>query len=472
MRAVAVLLLAANCAWTEAWTSFRGPNVSGVADSDGIPVDLGPDTNVIWKIPAPAGTSSPVLTADRIYLSAWEPGQLLTLAIDRNTGRVLWKRDIPQHREEPRHKLNSPASSTPVTDGVNVFVFFGDFGLVAYRQDGTELWRRPMGPFSNLHGMAASPVLAGDRLLLVCDQDTDSFVAAYDKRTGQQLWRTPRPQVVHGFSTPTLFRPGGGELQLVVSGSYLLMSYSVASGEELWRVRGLTWQVKTSAVHDGEVIYATGWAPGADPGQSKPVPPFEEVLKEADADGDGRLAPDEVPLKWRHTGSWRAIDLNDDGYLDSREWGFYRARREARNMTIAVRPGNARGDLTDTHVLWRNERWTPQVSSPLLLEGILYTIKDGGILTSMDAKTGEVYKTTRLNGAIDAYYSSPVAAGGRLYLLSEKGKLVVVQAGAQWELLRVNDLDDFGYATPAISRGRLYVRTGGTLYCFGRATSD
>jgi outer membrane protein assembly factor BamB len=466
MRAAALFVFLLTTASGENWTSFRGPNGSGVS-SEAAPVEIGPDKNVVWKIPVPAGTSSPVLTADRIFLTAWEPGKLVTLALHRETGRLLWRREIPQPREEQRHNLNSPASSTPVTDGVNVYVFFGDFGLAAYGPDGKELWLRPMGPFANLHGMGASPVLAGNRLLLVCDQDTDSYAIAVDKRTGETLWKIERPQVVHGFSTPTLFEPDGGELQLIVPGSYQLLAYSVATGKELWSVRGLTWQMKTTAVVDGGTILASGWAPGADPGQRKPVPAFEEVLKEGDTDGDGKLSPEEVPPRWRHTGSWRAIDLNDDGFLDAREWGFYRARREAQNLTLAVRPGTARGDLTESHVLWRNERWVPQVSSPLVLDGILYTIKDGGILTSMNAATGETHKTARLNGAIDAYYSSPVAAGGLLYVGSEKGKLAVVRAGAEWELVRVNDMEEPVYATPAVSGGRIYLRTASRLYCFG-----
>ena len=450
------------------WPGFRGPNAAGVdAESHGLPAEIAPDRNVIWKIALPAGSSSPVLTRERLYITGTETGKLITLALDRATGRILWRRELDAPRNEVRHKLNNAASATPVTDGVNVYSFFADFGLVAYGADGNELWRLPLGPFTNLHGMGSSPVLAGDRLFLVCDQDVGSFLLALDKRTGKQLWRVERPAVVHGFATPTLL----GDDQLVVPGSYLLASYAVKTGAELWSVRGLTWQIKNTAVAAaGGTIFVTGWAPGADAGQSLPLPPFETAAAEIDANHNGRLEAAELnPSPYKHGGSWRAIDLDADGAIDKREWGFYRGRRAARNLTMAVRPGHARGDLTDTHVLWRNEKSVPQVSSPLLYDGVLYTVKDGGILTSLDPKTGEILKTARLPGAIDAYYSSPVAADGKLYLAGEKGSVSVVKAGAQWEPLHVAAFDDGIYATPAINAGRIFLRTTEMLFCFGKA---
>jgi outer membrane protein assembly factor BamB len=448
------------------WPGFRGQNGAGVdAGSKGLPAEIAPDKNVIWKAALPGGSSSPVLTRDRLYITAWESGKLLTIAMDRATGRVLWRRELEPVRNEARHNLNNPASATPVTDGTNVYSFFSDFGLVAYGPDGNELWRVPLGPFSNLHGMGASPILAGNRLILLCDQDVGAYLLAVDKRTGKQLWKVDRPSVVHGFATPTLL----DERQIIVPGSYLLMSYSVETGQELWSVRGLTWQIKNTAVAgpDG-TIYVTGWAPGADAGESKPLPPFETVAAEIDANKNAVLEAAELnPSPYKHGGSWRAIDLDDSGAIDKREWGFYRGRRAARNVTLAVKPGDARGDLTDTHVLWRNEKFVPQVSSPLLYQGVLYTIKDGGILASLDPKTGAVHKSGRIPGAIDAYYSSPVAADGKLYIASEKGKVSVIKAGPEWEALQVTDFDEGIYATPAIDQGRIYLRTASTLYCFG-----
>jgi outer membrane protein assembly factor BamB len=453
------------------WSSFRGPNGSGVAVATGIPSAFGPAKNVVWRTAVPPGSGSPVLTDDSVFLSGAENEQLITLKINRLTGRVEWRRAVPQSRAENRHKLNNPASPTPVTDGVNVYTFFSDFGLISYGPDGNERWRRPLGPFSNFHGMGASPILAGDKLILVCDQDSESFVLAIDKNTGRQIWKTARPSVVHGFATASLFRAPNGEEQVIVPGSYLLASYALKDGKELWTVRGLSWQIKATAVTDSDTIYATGWAPGADPGQAKPLPAFSGALKEADANNDGLLSNAELPPPFKHGGSWSAIDLNNDGLLDAREWGFYRGRREANNVTLAVKPGDARGDITDTHIAWKHQRMVPEVPSPLLHNGILYTVKTGGIFTAMLAGTGELKKSARVPGAIDGYYASPIAADGKIFLFSEQGKAAVLKPGAEWEVLQVNDFDEPIYATPAIADKRMYIRTASAIYAIGTAAA-
>ena len=444
------------------WSSFRGPNGSGVADTTGIPNEFSPTKNVVWRTAVPPGSGSPVLTNDALFLTAAANAQLITLKINRQTGQIEWRRTIPQSRAENRHKLNNPASPSPVTDGANVYAFFSDFGLISYGPDGNERWRLPLPPFANFHGMGSSPILAGDKLILVCDQDSESFLIAIDKNTGKQIWKAARPSVVHGFATPSLYRD-----QVIVPGSYLLASYALKDGTELWTVRGLSWQIKATAVVDGDTIYATGWAPGADPGQAKPLPGFNEAIKIADANNDGKLANAELPPAFKHGGSWSAIDLNNDGVLDAREWGFYRGRREANNVTIAVKPGNARGDITDTHVVWKHQRMVPEVPSPLLLNGILYTIKTGGIFTAMLAATGALKKSARVQGAIDGYYASPIAADGKIFLFSEQGKAAVLKPGAEWELLHVNDFDEPIYATPAIAAGRMYIRTASALFAIG-----
>src|SRR5262245_12190416 len=450
------------------WSSFRGPNGSGIAETTGLPTKFGPQLNVAWKTTVPAGVSSPVLTQDRIFLTGFGDGRLLTICLNRATGRLLWRREISPARSELLHKLNSPASATPVTDGEYVYVFFGDFGLISYGKEGNERWRMPLGPFTNLHGMGTSPILVEDKLILLCDQDKDSYLLAVAKDTGKVIWKTDRQEAVHGFATATVFRPDGGAAQLIVPGSYMLTSYLPTTGEKVWWVRGLSWQVKASAVVTSNTVFATGWAPGADEGEREALPAFEEVIREADKDHDNRLSPDEVPEPLKHRGSWNAIDLQRDGFLDARDWSFYRARRSAHNVTIAIRPGKATGDLTDTHVLWRYERSVPQVSSPLLYQGGFYTIKDGGILTSLAPETGEVLKQGRLQNAVDSYYASPVAADNKIFLVSETGKVSVVKPGRDWELLMVNDLDEPCYATPAIADSRIYLRTQTTLYCFGQ----
>ena len=394
------------------------------------------------------------------------------MALNRDTGQIAWRREIERPRQEKLHNLNHPTAPSPASDGRNVFVFFGDFGLISYTPDGAERWRMTLGPFSNFHGMGASPIVEGDKLILLCDQDEGSFLMAVHKDTGKLLWRTERAEVVHGFATPTIFRPKDAPLQIIAPGSYRLDSYAAATGKLLWTVRGLTWQVKPSAIVDGDTVYATGWAPGADSGQRAQLPEFSEVLKEADANHDGKLSQSEVPVKWKHSGSWDAIDLNHDGFLDDREWAFYKSRRAAENWTIAVKPKGRTGDITEAAVLWRFDRSVPQVSSPLLLDGLLYTIKDGGVLTALDAVSGAVVKQGRIKEGIDAYYASPMAASGYIYLASENGKITVMKPGREWEVVASNNLNEPVYASPVADQGRLYIRTASALYCFGKVSPN
>ncbi|MCP5117367.1 MAG: PQQ-binding-like beta-propeller repeat protein [bacterium] len=180
------------------WPQFRGPNAAGVSGETNLPVEFGPETNVVWKTEVPPGWSSPAVAGERVFLTGMEDEKLFTFALDRATGRILWRREAPRPRRQVMHDTNSPAAATPVSDGVNVFSFFPDFGLLAYGGDGNELWRIPLGPFNNPFGHGSSPVLAGDTLLMVCDQDANSFMLAIDKATGRVKWRKERPLAQRG----------------------------------------------------------------------------------------------------------------------------------------------------------------------------------------------------------------------------------------------------------------------------------
>jgi len=146
----------------EDWPQFRGTGGTGVSASKNLPTHFGPEKNVIWQTALPPGHSSPVLVGNSIFLTAFEGEKLLTFRLDRLSGKILWRREAPRDRTEPRQQTNTPASPTPVTDGKRVYVFFGDFGLLAYDLDGTEAWRLPMGPFNNVNGHGSSPILAGN----------------------------------------------------------------------------------------------------------------------------------------------------------------------------------------------------------------------------------------------------------------------------------------------------------------------
>ncbi|MCW5982034.1 MAG: PQQ-binding-like beta-propeller repeat protein [Bryobacteraceae bacterium] len=448
------------------WPQFRGPNASGVSGETSLPVEFGPDRNVIWKTATPPGHSSPAVAGDRVFITAMEDEKLFTLALDRASGRIAWRREAPRPRRQEMQPTNHPAAATPATDGRNVYAFFQDFGLLAYGPDGEELWRMPLGPFNNPFGHGSSPVLSGDMLLMQCDQDAGSFLLAIDKRSGRVKWRTERPHAQRGYATPVLYRPPEGKLQALVAGSYRLSGYDLATGEELWWVRRLPWQVKPTPVIAGDVVYFVTYSGESDPGQQEVIPPFEEALAQLDRDKDGRLSKDEIVDERAKNRFDDYLDLDNTGFLEERDWEQFRERRAGENALRAYRLGGE-GDVTESHFLWKNARSLPNVPSPLVYRGVLYTLKEGGIFTSFDVKTGEILKQARLAGALGAYYSSPVAADGKIYAISDEGNATVLRAGEQWAPIALNKLGSVCKATPAIAGGRLYVRTHDAVYCFG-----
>ena len=449
------------------WPQFRGPNASGVSDTAGLPTEFGPAKNVIWKTSLPAGHSSPVLSKDRIFLTGFDAEHLYVITLDRATGKVLWRREVPRDRKQELHKSNSPASPSVATDGRNAYAFFTDFGLISYGPDGEERWRLPLGPFHNPFGMGASPVLANGKLIQACDSESGSFVVAVSQKDGRVAWRVERPDMTRGFSTPVLYQPESGNLQAVIAGTNKLIGYDVETGKEVWWVRGLTWQLKPTPVISGQIAYVLGWAGGADQGNQEAIPTYEEILKQWDANHDGKLSMSEIAAS-RYKSEASESDYNKDGILDTREWEKFREKRSVINSVMAVRLGGS-GDMTDKNILWRYYKSLPNVPSPLLYQNVLYLMKEGGILTALNPETGALLKQGRLRGAIDFYYSSPVGADGKIFTASEGGHISVVKAGREWEVMALNDMDDEVFATPAPVDGRLYVRTRSALYCFGNA---
>jgi outer membrane protein assembly factor BamB len=448
------------------WPQFRGPNGSGLCPSCGQPpIEFGPQKNVLWKTEMPEGKSSPVLAGDLIFLTGSEGDDLITLCLSRTTGKVQWRRSVRAPKREAQHALNHRAAPTAVTAGKSVFVFFADFGLVAYDFEGKQQWQLPLGPFNSQHGIVASPVYADGRVILVFDQDTDAYMIAVDADSGKIAWKTPR-NVINGYSTPIIYRPSGGRVQVIAPGSYQLTAYAIADGEPLWFVRGLTCQPKSAPTIAGDIVYFSGWTPGNDVGEQVELPPFAEVIVAADANHDGKLAQPELPQPWQPTGTWRAIDLDRDGFMNEREWTFFRTRRASRNGLLAVKLGGS-GDVTDTHVLWRYEKSLPDVPTPLVYNNVVFLFRSGGIVTSLDAQTGKVLKQARLTGAIEDYYASPIGVDGKIYIASEHGKVAVLRAAGDWEILAINEFDSDIYATPALDAGQMYIRTRNALYAIG-----
>ena len=443
------------------WPRFRGPNGAGVSPDRGLPGELDPETNALWSVGMPRGNSSPVVVGGRVFLTAHEGEERLTLCLDAATGEEIWRRAITRVRGETFHRLNGPATPTPTTDGHDVFVFFAEFGLVSYDPEGKERWRSPLGPFASVQGLAASPVFVDGRVVLFVDTPEEAYLSAFDADTGQQVWRTPRPTGVLGsYATPTLWVPEAGPTQIVVAGAMELTGYEAQTGRRLWWVHDLTRFPTSPPFVVGDAVYTVepadaGW------------PPFAETLAQLDKNSDGEIAVAEAgeDLIWAR--SLIGIDRNignDDGIVSREEYA--RASDDVVGGGLARTRVDGTGDVSATHVVWRHTRGMPSLGGALLYEGVLYVVRNA-IVSAFDPETGALLRRERIRAAIGDYYASPVAGDGKIYLASLDGKVTVLRASADWEVLSTADLGEQLIATPAIADGRVYVRTEETLYCFG-----
>ena len=474
MTNLLLALLLATFVSGEEWSQFRGPNGTGVSATTNLPETFGPAKNVLWKTELPAGHSSPVLTKDHVFVTAHDKDKLYVICLDRSTGKILWQKEVPRSRTGRLQNVNGPASPSPVTDGANVYVFFQDFGMVSFDANGNERWNLPLGPFNMFYGFGASPILVDDKVILPVDQDfPSSYLIAVDKNTGKVRWKVERPVVVSGYSTPIVYQPKQGPKQIVVPESFQLSAYSVVDGKRVWWVHGLACEMKSIASQDGEYLYINGWGfPQNQPGRQIPTIPFDEALKRYDKDNDKQITKAEAvgnePMDKILNAAFEAFDMDRNEKLDAKDWEVFRAMMSAENGLLAIKMGGE-GDQTANAIRWRYQKPVPQVPSTLLYKGVLYMINDSGILISFDPATGNVIKQGRLQCAIDKYFSSPVAADDKVFLIGQGGQVSVLKAAGEWEVLAVNELDDECYATPAISDGRIYIRTRSALYAFGKS---
>jgi outer membrane protein assembly factor BamB len=415
----------------ERWPGWRGDG-QGVARNARVPLEWSQAKNVLWSTKIPGrGHSSPIVWGDRIFLTTAIEGELVPgakavthvaegkefvhpdatgadrrhafqlLSVDARDGRVLWERTVWEGTPaDSRHKKASFASPTAVTDGERVYAYFGSEGLYAYDLEGKRVWAFDPGVVATMGvGVGTSPVLYRDLVILVCDEDNGekSYVVGLDRRTGREVWRTPRTIEV-SWATPVVVSSAGRD-ELVTSGNQLIVAYDPATGRELWRMKGLESNaIATPLVGEGVVVLSSGF-----------------------------------PSK----------------------------------ISVAVRPGGS-GDVTDgPQVLWRYGKGSAYVPSPILYEGHVYLVTDKGLMTCLDAKTGEVRYEGARPPVPASVMASPVAADGHLFLMTQDGDTIVVKAGPSYEVVARNPLGEPISASAALAGGRLYIRGDTHLFAIG-----
>lgn len=476
----ALSLCAVLSAQTEQWSQFRGPGSRGIAVSDAaLPTEFGLEQNLIWKLPVGPGHSSPCIWGGRIFLTTSEGETVELLCIDRKTGEILWRRSHQGQAEKRLHRVNSAATPTPTADGERVYAYFGSVGMVCYDFEGEELWRREIQDQKNIYGTATSPILAGGSLIICRDTNGESFLESIEPSTGKTRWHVDRTGFPSGWSTPVLWEHEGIK-ELLVYGAFRLSSYDLADGHERWSVPGLADEPAITPVTGEGLVFVSSYNMNTNP-EVVGLPEFETLLADYDMDGDELLTREEVlpnksilsrmdadgegdhPLR----GFFRFLDANRDEHLDAKEWQkmiAWLGNFEHANALLAIRPGD--GDERDAEIAWQFPRGVPECPSPLYHDGLVYIVKNGGMISCLEAESGQLEYQGRI-GARGPRYSSPVYGDGKIYAASARGVVSVIAAGDELLVLAQNDLGERIMATPAIVNGHIYLRTEEHLFAFG-----
>ncbi len=415
--ALAAACIAVSPCFGENWPGFRGPTGQGISHEKNLPLTWSLHENLAWRTQVPgAGWSSPIVWEDRVFVtSASVDGTSChVLCFDAANGNVVWDKEAFRQAESHKMAENSHATPTPVTDGKLVYAAFNGGRIVAVDFKGNVAWGWRDNQFVSKHGLAASPILNRDKLIMPFDGNgpgdinkigfltawDGAFIAALDTRTGQEKWRGKRGLSRQAHVTPMIIEVNGRP-QLVSGAGDVVQGFDPNSGERLWTVRSLGEGVVPSIVYGEGLIFTSS-------GYGSP--------------------------------SIRAI--RPDGH----------------------------DNATATHIVWESSADVPLLPSFLYTDGLLFCIKESGVATCRDAKTGQTVWRERLGGR---YGASPVLAEGRLYCLAENGSTTIIAAGRKFKQLAKNPLEGPCNASPAISGGRIFIRSQSSLYCIrgGSGTS-
>lgn len=394
------------------WPGFRGPRGDGFAACKTAPVSWSGSTNVKWRVPlATPANGSPIVVGGRVFLGMPEDpeGKRRSLyCYDRATGKQLWVRTVEFGKVMPTHKTNPYCGSTPASDGKRVVIWHASAGLHCYDLEGKELWRRDLGEFRHQWGYGTSPVLFGGKVILNTGPGKEPFVAAFDLATGKTLWKTPEPD---------------------------------HRDEEAKRKKRLvgSWCTPVIArVGERDQVICTQ--------------PTRIVAYDA---GDGSI------VWWCRGMSCEKGDLAYSSPIVAGDVCMVRAGYDG--PSIGVRLGG-RGDVTDSHRLWRHAKQKSNVGSGVFVDGHVYMPDINGFVTCVDTKTGERLWTERAGRG--QCWGSIVHAAGRLYLMNQRGDTIVFRpSSSKLEIIGTNSLGERTNATPAFADGEVFLRTHEHLYC-------
>jgi outer membrane protein assembly factor BamB len=488
LAGLALLTSLASVALAEDWPQFRGANCSGISSAKApLAVKFSPTENVSWSAKVGDGIGGAVIADGRVFVSGMTGEETVSLfAFDAASGKPLWRRDWPTGKLVEVHKTNSQASSTPAADADRVYFYFSTLGLLTVdARTGEDRWQKklPVPFFVFKWGAGMSPVLYKDLVLFCQDDDLAPTFYAFDKSTGALRWKDERLEMAVNYSHPVVCTANGRD-DIVVGGTGMLIGYDPDSGKRRWFARTLLRNIKTTPVCVDGVIYvsvqsggiANQWIASIDQDEvgnkdgkidkkeiqafvgKEPIPEafFKRTFDRGDVNKDGFLEGEELDLAFLHPDNFAGAN--------------YKARGDnaAEQFILAVRGGGT-GDVTKTHLLWKHPtKYTDHIVSPLILDGRMFLIKEGGISTVFDQKTGDSLRGPKRLGTGSGYFASPVAGDGKIYLAGENGTIIVLKNGPDYEELAVNDLQEAIIATPAISDGGLFVRTRTSLLRIGK----
>ena len=472
--------------WAD-WPQFRGPNSSGIGVGDA-PVEFGPGKNELWSVRVGSGHSSPCIVGDAIFITTFDADrkQLYVVRRSRKDGELVWRQPVPTKQVERGHPSFNPASSSPCSDGTRVVAYFGSFGLICFDMQGKKLWDIPMPLTKSFAGNATSPIIVGDRVILYRGNHVDHFVLAVNKRTGKTAWKVPQEEPFSSELACTAC-PIVWKDKLVLHTARSVQAVELTTGKQVWMTNCATTATSTPVLAGEEVIVAA-WNKMGEPALRPRFPSYVELLTKHDRNGNKQIERSEFPklmIFHRPEGAEAPLngaqlrfvyaDKNRDGKLTLEEWKrqlsqMAKFREQYKTHGVLAIPLESHGRLEKTDVRTLETQGIPEVPSPLHYKGKLYFVKNGGLLTCLDAKTGKRLSRTRTKGR-GTHYASPIMSNGKIYCSAGNGVISVLRASGQPQLIAVNELGDNTYATPAIVDGTLFVRTHRRLHAFRNAAA-